>query len=461
MRDITLGETIDFKFTTTEPDTGAPATLSGTPVISAYVGNSVTQITAGITLSVDFDAVTGLNNVRVVATSGNGYTDNSDVALIITTGTVDAVSAVGYKVAEFTIGRAAAYTRVGAPAGASVSADIAAVKVDTAAILVDTAEIGAAGAGLTALATQTSVNTIDDLLDTEVAALTTELAKVPKSDGTATWNATALAALQSEANDALVAHRLDELLNADSDIDGAAPPTVGSVFHELMTKTAGSFTFDQTTDSLEAVRDNMGTAQTGDSFARLGAPAGASVSADVAAVKVDTAAILVDTGTTLDARIPAALVGGRMDASVGAMAAGTITAAAIATGAVDADALAADAVAEIADGVWDEAISGHVGAGSTGSALNDADVRGDRVVVRGTVGAASSTTSIVTSAFSPAGVAADQFKGRIVVFDNDTTTTSLQGQATSISASTGASLPVLTVVALTTAPASGDTFSVL
>lgn len=37
--------------------------------------------------------------------------------------------------------------------------------------------------------------------------------------------------------------------------------------------------------------------QTGDSFARLGAPAGASVSADVAAMKVDTAAILADTGT--------------------------------------------------------------------------------------------------------------------------------------------------------------------
>ena len=47
------------------------------------------------------------------------------------------------------------------------------------------------------------------------------------------------------------------------------------------------------------------TPQTGDSYARLGAPAGASVSADVAAVKVDTAAILVDTGTTLDAKIDA------------------------------------------------------------------------------------------------------------------------------------------------------------
>jgi hypothetical protein len=69
------------------------------------------------------------------------------------------------------------------------------------------------------------------------------------------WNAAWDAEVQSEAEDALVAHRLDELLNADSDIDGAAPPTVGSVFHELLSKTAGSFTFDQTTDSLEALRD--------------------------------------------------------------------------------------------------------------------------------------------------------------------------------------------------------------
>lgn len=38
--------------------------------------------------------------------------------------------------------------------------------------------------------------------------------------------------------------------------------------------------------------------QTGDNYARLGAPAGASVSADVAAIKSDTADILVDTGTS-------------------------------------------------------------------------------------------------------------------------------------------------------------------
>jgi hypothetical protein len=48
-------------------------------------------------------------------------------------------------------------------------------------------------------------------------------------------------------------------------------------------------------------------------------------------LKTDVDAILVDTGTTLDGRIPAALVSGRMDASVGAMAANVMTAAAAAS----------------------------------------------------------------------------------------------------------------------------------
>lgn len=50
------------------------------------------------------------------------------------------------------------------------------------------------------------------------------------------------------------------------------------------------------------------TAQTGDCFARLGAPAGASVSADVAAVKAQTAAIETDT-QDIQSRLPAALTG--------------------------------------------------------------------------------------------------------------------------------------------------------
>ena len=89
----------------------------------------------------------------------------------------------------------------------------------------------------------------------------------------------------------------------------------------------------------------------------------------------EIAAILVDTSTTLQAeldgiqadtediqaRLPAALIGGRMDASVGAMAANVLTATAIATdaitaakiaaNAIGASELAADAATEIADAI--------------------------------------------------------------------------------------------------------------
>lgn len=78
----------------------------------------------------------------------------------------------------------------------------------------------------------------------------------------------------------------------------------------------------------------------------------------------------------------------------------------------------------------------------------------------GTCTTGGTTTSITTSSMTPAGGATDHFKGRVVVFDADTTTAALRGQATKITASTNAAAPTLTVDALSTAPASGDTFKV-
>lgn len=152
------------------------------------------------------------------------------------------------------------------------------------------------------------------------------------------------------------------------------------------------------------------TVQTGDNYARLGAPAGASVSADVAAVKVDTAGVKVQTDKMTFT------VANQMDSNVLSL---------------NGDATAAANVAKTT-----------------------------RAIVRCTVGAASSTTSIVTSACSPAGVDADQLKGRIITFDATTATTGLRGQSTDITASSAAATPTLTVTALTQAPASGDSFSI-
>lgn len=56
-------------------------------------------------------------------------------------------------------------------AAANLDTQLSTIDGNVDSILVDTAEIGAAGAGLTALASQASVDTIDNLLDTEVAAI--------------------------------------------------------------------------------------------------------------------------------------------------------------------------------------------------------------------------------------------------------------------------------------------------
>lgn len=154
------------------------------------------------------------------------------------------------------------------------------------------------------------------------------------------------------------------------------------------------------------------TAQTGDAFARLGAPVGASMSADVAAVKSDTAAVLADTGTDGVVVAAASKTGYALSAagiqaiwdaltsalttvgSIGKkLADWTILTAAAAADAVWDEAVAdhsgagstglalssasAPTAAAVADAVWDEAISGHLGAGSTGAALNAAGSAGD------------------------------------------------------------------------------------
>ncbi len=109
---------------------------------------------------------------------------------------------------------------------------------------------------------------------------------------------------------------------------------------------------------------NGHTAQTGDSFARLGAPAGASVSADIAAVEAQTDDIGV-AGAGLTA-IP---WNAAWDAEVQSEATDALNAYDPPTKAELDSGLAGlndPTAAAIADQVWDEAKAGHVSAGSFG-----------------------------------------------------------------------------------------------
>jgi len=105
--DFDASATIYGKFTTFRPSTGAPFTLAGTPALSVYKDNSTTQSTTGVTLTADFDGVTGLNHFAIdTSADGTFYSAGSFFDIVVTAGTVDSVSVVGSVVASFTIGKA-------------------------------------------------------------------------------------------------------------------------------------------------------------------------------------------------------------------------------------------------------------------------------------------------------------------------------------------------------------------
>ena len=164
------------------------------------------------------------------------------------------------------------------------------------------------------------------------------------------------------------------------------------------------------------------TAQTGDCFplvstevaeiyaAVITNAAGVDIAADIIAVKADTAAILVDTGTTLDGRIPAALVGGKIDSNTSAIA------------------------------------------GVVAAATNLAASAG--VIYVGSVTGAAATTTLIDSALTEA--AADFWKGRIIIF----TSGALKYQATDVTAFDPAT-DKLTFTALTGTPALADAYVIV
>lgn len=333
------------------------------------------------------------------------------------TSALTTIGSVGKRISDFITGDA--YVRLGAPAGASVSADVAAVKADTAAVKVKTDFLPSATAGAAGGVFIAGTNAATSITTALTANITGNLSG---SVGSVTGNVNAVLANAAHGGAAATA-QFGGAGGITSTITGNLTGSVASV-----TGAVGSLTTNNdktgyalSAAGIQAVWDALTSALTtvgsigkrlvdyltGDIYARIGTPVGASISADIAAVQADT--------DNLQTRIPAALVGGRIDASIGA---------------VNNDATSATNLARSAG-----------------------------AIALGTVGAGATTTSIPTSSLSPSASVADQYKGRIVIFAKDTSTAALRGQATDITANTA--LGVLTVTALTTAPASGDTFCIV
>lgn len=80
-----------------------PATLGGTPSVTVYKGNSTTQSAAGVTLTVDFDGVTGLHQLAIDTSSDAFYESGYDYSVVVVQGTVDGVSVAGETLVVFSI----------------------------------------------------------------------------------------------------------------------------------------------------------------------------------------------------------------------------------------------------------------------------------------------------------------------------------------------------------------------
>lgn len=180
--DFDTSKIIYGKFATFRPSTGATFTLAGTPAISVYKDNSTTQSTAGITLTADFDGVTGLNHFAIdTSADGTFYSSGSFFDIVITTGTVDSVSVVGAVVGSFSLRNNSALKPTTAArtldvsAGGEAGVDWANVGSPTTTLAltgtsIDPASIRTA-VGLATANLDTQLTAIDDFIDTEVAAI--------------------------------------------------------------------------------------------------------------------------------------------------------------------------------------------------------------------------------------------------------------------------------------------------
>lgn len=519
--DFDAGVTLHFKFTTQRPSTGAPFTLAGTPALSVYKDGGTTQSTAGITLTADFDGVTGLNHVTIdLSADGAFYAAGSQFDVVITTGTVDSVSAVGFVVGRFSIRKDSAlkpttagrtldvtaggeagidWANIGSPTTAvnlsgttvktatDVEADTQDIQARLPAALVSgriDASVGAmannvmtaaaAAADLTTelqagLATGADLATVAGYLDTEVAAILaavdTEVAAIKAKTDNLPASPAATGDIPTAA--AIADQVWDEVLSghATAGSTGAALAAAGGSGDPWSTTLPGAY-------SAGTAGYIIGTNLNATVSSRL-ATSGYTAPLDAAGVRSAVGLASANLDTQLTA------IDDYLDTEIAAIKAKTDNLPADPADASDiaASFTALSAKVDTIDDFLDTEIAAikaqtdqltFTGAGRVDAnieAINNDTTSADNLarsaatIVRGTVDTGASTTSIPTSSLSPAASVADQFKGRIVIFDKDTTTAALRGQATDITASSNTG--TLTVTALTTAPASGDTFVIV
>lgn len=340
--DYDAGTVIYGKFTTFRPSTGAPFALAGTPALSVYKDNSTAQSTTGVTLTADFDTVTGLNHFAIdTSADGTFYSAGSNFDIVITTGTVDGVSVVGSVVASFSLRKDSAlkpttaartldvsaggeagidWANIGSP---TTAVNLSGTNIDTDQVVASvsgavgsvagnvggnvTGSVGSVAAdGITAtslaasaiteiqsgLASQASVDTIDGIVDailvdtgTDIPATLSAIAGYVDTEVGAIKAVTDKLDTALELDGAVYRYTTNALEQAPT---GGSAPTASQIADEVQTRTIAAVT---TVNGLAA---NSVTA------AALAADAGTEIGTAVWASATRTLTALDEDSTTLD-----------------------------------------------------------------------------------------------------------------------------------------------------------------
>lgn len=330
------------KFTTYRPSSGAAYTLAGSPALSVYKDNSTTQSTSGVTLTADFDSVTGLNHFAIDTSSdGTFYSVGSFFDLVITTGTVDGVSVVGSVVASFTIRKDSSLKP--ATAGRTLVVDASGL-ADA-----NTVKIGPTGSG--------TAQTARDVGASVLLSAGTGAGQLDFTSGVVKANTTQFAGSAVTAASGIPEVKVASI--------AASAITATSIASDAITdaKVASDVTVASVTGAVGSVTGNVGGNVNGSvgSIATGGITAG-SIAADAIGASELAADAVAEIAAGVRTELTTEL--GRIDAAVS-------------TRLASAGYTTPPTVGAIADQVWDEVLSGHAGVGSTGAALAAAGGSGD------------------------------------------------------------------------------------
>lgn len=326
--DFTPGKTIRFKFNT-HTATGTPITLAGTPALSVYKDGGTTESTAGVTLTVDFDARTGFHDVAInTAADGTFYSAGSDFQVVITTGTVDSINVAGTVVGSFSLSNRSALRPTTADRTLGVDASGNITLADGS---LTTAKLGAF-----VLAKTTNITGFNDPTSADSASAVW---------GAATRTLTAFGFNVTLADGSLTTAKLGTFaLAKGTNITGFNDLSAAQVNAEADTALADVGLTSTVTSRIDVTVSS-----------RLSA--GSYVAPDNVGIAV-AESVAIKLGSALE-----------LDGAVYRYTANALELAPTGGGGPTA--------AQIADAVWDEPIADHLTAGSTGARLNAAGSAGD------------------------------------------------------------------------------------